>query len=59
MLLKLQENYMSIDHVTWHTILYLNKQTNSWKTKIQQYRMVCTYIRVLIANTVTMHSAPP
>ena len=45
MLLKLQENYMSIDHVTWHTILYLNKQTNSWKTKIQQYRMVCTYIR--------------
>lgn len=28
MLLKLQENYMSIDNVTWHTICYIliNKQ---------------------------------
>ena len=28
MLLKLQENYMSIDNVTWHTIYYIliNKQ---------------------------------
>ena len=27
MLLKLQENYMSIGNVTWHKILYLNNQT--------------------------------
>ena len=44
MLLKIKENYMSIDNVTWHKILYLNNQTIH---ETQKYNNTEWFVRLL------------